>query len=215
MDDNVIQLDGKRAEGLKPSPLVVKDENIYMIIANSNPDYDFSALSPEEQKEVSAGEDAFVKQQLMPILINHASNVCSCRAMEMQARARAKIQLMATPGPVQIELTQDDVDTMKFGIVAKATNADIDAIECIITNCKRCGAMHFFGNVELFTHAISEVLQKRLIDEARVRAHMETSKNFVMEDVETGETTECDDLGEALFGHKDENLTMTSADAQR
>lgn len=202
--------------------LIVKPDNIYPFEVELNDSFKLGALPEDEQKAIMEKNAAFEQEQIQQALLNHAAP-CNCRMPIIQERMMTRIRLMPTPPPpgtpIQMELLQEDVDARTFGIVIGSTNGVYTSIDAIVVGCKACGAVQIFGGVEGLTRAIAEghtaALTYNQIMNAATDGEAAGDGEFMMENLDTGERSECDDLGKALFGHSDDGVSLSSADGDK
>lgn len=205
----------------EPKPkLVVKDENIHLFEVEVNDNFKLNEQS-KEQLEVMDAENAKFEQELIqPLMLSHC-DPCQCRMPEIQARIMTRIKLMPNPpppgAPIQVELMQEDVDAREFGVVVSSENGVYNDVPFLVTRCKKCNTIQLYGQIEGLTYAIAsgitQTANRRQVFEMLRAAQSGESDEFKMTDLDTGEETGCNNLGEALFGNKDEKVELGDADA--
>lgn len=137
----------------------------------------------------------------------------------------ARVRLMPNPpppgAPIPMELIQDDVDAKDFGVVVSMENGVYKDVVLVIVHCKGCNTVTFSAmTIDAITYLLAEAYTKHTTRRAIIAAA--TGENepdaggfmdgeFSMTDLDTGETTECNDLGEALFGKKDDSVSLEDA----
>lgn len=198
--------------------LIVKDENIYSFEVELDDSFRPDALTQEQVDAINAENAKFMKGALQPLLLSKCEP-CQCRMAEIQQRIMARMKLLAKPPapgmPVQMELLQEDVDAWEFGVVLETRRGIYSDILTVITRCKMCSTIKLFGKIEGLTYAIASgfttlASHDQLLD--AVGATGEAGDEFMVTDLDTGKDTECTGLGEALFGEKDEGLSLGSTE---
>lgn len=201
--------------------LQVKQDNITSFDIELNDGFKIAALSEDEQKAIMDQNAEFEQKYVQQALLKHASP-CNCRMPIIQERMMTRIRLMPTPPPpgtpIQMGLLQEDVDAQSFGIVLTTLNGVYKSIDTIVVGCKSCGAVQIFGGVEGLTRAIAkgrtEELTYNQLMEATAAENGESGE-YMIENLDTGEKTGCDDLGQALFGQGDGGVQLESTDTDK
>ena len=197
--------------------LEVKLDNINVYELESNDSFDYDALPEEKQKEIDAVNEKYERTKLQQAVQSKAGP-CQCMSMELQERAMRRASLLTAhsqPGmPIQLELTQADIDQKDFVVILNTDDGVYGDIRCIVSHCKRCGEMHVWGDLaplgDLLAHSFVDYdttqqnKQKRadqmqkLIDETPIPP--DGQPQFILENTETGEMTPADDFVRAMVG---------------
>ena len=181
-----------------PGGLTVKDENIMIYLVDIGPRAD-----DELSEEIQEANNRFEEEAVRPTVISRATP-CQCQfpRIHQKAEARAKIlgpQAPMPDGRIPIQLDQDDIDTTAFGVVVGATDGKFESIKMIISQCKSCGKLQFWGDLEpvlrMMTAGFTEFEYSR-----KKGPTPPVSDEYVIEDMDTGERTPAGNLAEALFG---------------
>lgn len=202
---------------MNPNEIKIKAENTLIYELESDETFDYDALDEEAQKVIDAANEKYENNELQNALRPKAVP-CACMAQELQERALRRASLLAgtNNGPmnIQIQLEQKDFDQKNFVVILNTEKGYYSNIRCIISHCKRCGELHFWGELEPF----GDVISRRFVDYDTTQANKEKREaqmkeliantpvpedgrpQFVLEDTETGELTPADDLVRSLAG---------------
>jgi len=204
-----------------PKPkIIIKDDNVDLYEIDSNDAFRMGALSDDEQKAIHEANAKFTQEVIEPVLFQYC-NPCQCRMAEVQERMMARIRLMPNPPPpgtpIAMELLQEDVDAREFGIVVLSDSGVYKDIALVIVRCKNCNTVNFYGQIKPITYLMARAFTDHSNREAALAPLREAasgeSDEYTMTDLDTGEKTGCNDLGEALFGTKDKDGELSLGDA--
>ena len=188
--------------------------NVYEL--ESDESFDYDKLPPEEQKAIDDSNEKYEHNELQKSLMEKALP-CQCMSRELQERAMRRASILSQgpgPMPIQLQLTQDDLNQKDFVVIINTDKGIYKDVRCIVSHCRRCGEMHLWGDLEpigtLLAHAFMDHdtteyrkdkranEMKKLIDEGPKPP--EGTPQFILENTETGEITPADDLVRGLAG---------------
>ena len=202
--------------------LSIKDDNISIYELESDPVFDYDAQDEEVRAEIDRENQQFENKTLRPLMMSHFG-LCPCRAQKVQERALTRARLMgARPDkPIMIGPEQQDLDMVQFGAIVGADQGVHKTVTLIITRCKDCGHMEFYGDLDPVMHLMANGTNVYMGEHASSMPDVDLSNakivsgngsledrlpeelrgaEFILEDTETGELTAADDLAEALYG---------------
>ena len=175
----------------------IKDENIFIYEIDPD-DVDLSQLTEVQQQELATQRDQFIADQVIPRLRERAFP-CSCQMPVIQKKSMTRAKLLnLAPGSIGIE--QDDIDQKDFSVYIRMEDGKYAEIVAIMAHCKGCGAISLYGDGNIISGALGTVIFNQMTRFPQTIGEDDKTKdaNYMLEDLETGETTSADSLSEIL-----------------
>lgn len=176
---------------------LIKDENIFIYEIDPD-DVDLSQLTEVQQQELATQRDQFIADQVIPRLRERAFP-CNCQMPVIQKKSMTRAKLLnLAPGSIGIE--QDDIDQKDFSVYIRMEDGKYAEIVAIMAHCKGCGAISLYGDGNIISGALGTVIFNQMTRFPQTIGEDDKTKdaNYMLEDLETGETTSADSLSEIL-----------------
>lgn len=121
-----------------------------------NPPYNPDMAPEDYRQEVIEDNDKFVNEVLNAKLLSMAAP-CPCRTGEVVRKNQTRAKLMGmNPAQMPLMLDQEDIDAVKFGVVAMSTKGKYTDIACIVRECRQCHHVDIHGDSTVITRLLAE-----------------------------------------------------------
>lgn len=132
------------------------EENVLFYEIEENDDFDYDALTEEDQKALDSynaqKDDEFTNTLLDTIF---PDNLCRCQVADFIKREMSKAKLITNGQPTPT-LRQEDVEQFKFAVTVLTKNGKHDTVSIIVRECKKCHKIEYYGSAEVFTQLLNE-----------------------------------------------------------
>ena len=188
--------------------LTVKDENIEFYEIEKNDNFDESALTDEEKNHIKHENDDFENGVVRQVIIHRAiTSPCTCQAKKIMQRQMRRASIAGPVAGANMQFTQEDIDNYYNGVIVLAEGGIDKKMLLYARQFKNCKNVEFNGDIRPMMRGLAQFYCDFLPDDEK-EAKQKALDNamYIMEDIETGEKTPADSLGEALFGKKDASI---------
>ena len=138
----------------KKSNLRVKEENTNVYELETNDTFDITSLSDAEIHDIYEHNKKFDETELQPALLSRFT-LCACQQQRLLERMRIRMNLVGKIDDTAIELNQEDIDMVKFGIIIETSSGRSTGISAIVAECKECHNIRIWGAVEPITRILA------------------------------------------------------------
>lgn len=171
---------------------VIDSESISLYEIENDPTFDATKLSKEEREKLDQEYDQGIKTALAKI--NYSCDLSCIDTTDDEDTDKQLRFLRAYTKPIE------------FAVISESNRGKLQRIHMIITHCKKCNRVKFFGNPKVIANMMLDAFIKYAQNEPEevedLKAEEGSQSEFLMTNLETGEVSDATDIMNELLGKK-------------